>query len=403
LGETIKIAILSYKPITKPYDGYGQAIVNEARLLQRLNNDVAIFSIGKKEEIVIVPEGIRQYIVKGYTLRESGLGITRLLDFIILFLFGVRPSIYFLNKNRRLQAQIINFKPTVLILPSTYMVDLAIQCIKNSRNSSVITYTDAFDTIVSSFNTIYFLKIPRFIKPILKIFYKKYKAHVYLLYKRLLNISEIIVVPTKQDKISIIREFSREVAGKSIFIIPPVIMKQNTQKHNKNEVRHINTITFIGTARYFPNEGAVSIIKTKIAPKLPKIKFLIVGKGWKKEKNKNIEIIGEVDDLNTVFDKTDAFIAPITSGAGMKTKIATYLEAGKPIIGTSVAFEGYGIKDKVDGIVEDNLESIYKRIGDLNENPRKILTIQKNMRKILIKFSEEAIVRKWKKVINKIE
>ena len=104
-----------------------------------------------------------------------------------------------------------------------------------------------------------------------------------------------------------------------------------------------------------------------------------------------------------MFDKTDAFIAPITSGAGMKTKIATYLEAGKPIIGTSVAFEGYGIKDKVDGIVEDNLESIYKRIGDLNENPRKILTIQKNMRKILIKFSEEAIVRKWKKVINKIE
>lgn len=55
-----------------------------------------------------------------------------------------------------------------------------------------------------------------------------------------------------------------------------------------------------------------------------------------------IEFLGFVEDLEPVYARAAAVIAPLQVGAGVKFKVVEALVRGVPVIGTSVAFEGIG-------------------------------------------------------------
>ena len=65
------------------------------------------------------------------------------------------------------------------------------------------------------------------------------------------------------------------------------------------------------------------------------------------KKYTNIEILGFVDDPVAEVAKTQALIAPLHKGAGVKVKVIDALSSGTVVIGTNVAFEG----------IEDNVEN----------------------------------------------
>ncbi|MGC8680357.1 MAG: glycosyltransferase family 4 protein, partial [Candidatus Micrarchaeia archaeon] len=138
------------------------------------------------------------------------------------------------------------------------------------------------------------------------------------------------------------------------------------------------------------------------APKLKNIEFIIVGKGCRPEIDGNVHILGEVKNIDYVMKKADAFIAPLISGKGLKTKILTYFEYKKPVIGTSLAFRGYNVKNRVNCIIEDNVDKFYLRIDELNEDPRLIKRIQSNMDEVLLDFSEKELKKKMNSVLNKV-
>ncbi len=396
----MKIAILSYKPIKGVPTGYSLPILTISNILTRIGHKVEIFSISDINKDEFVYKKIVQHHIKGAKYYESGFGLRRVIDFIYLFFFGYRPSIKKLSNNPGLIEAVKKYNPDLIIVSQAPMLsDLAIKSLQELKKAKLIVYTDSFGLIEASFNTIKYAPVPNLVKTfLLNLLYKKYIGYMKTLYKNLLKHSTVIITPTSKDKYKILHDF--QIKQKKIVVIPLITIKPKGA-FKQIQINKIKTITFIGAADYGPNIEAVNAIKRKIAPRLKNIRFIIVGKGWKKEKNDNVEVLGEVKNLKPIFDKTDAFIAPITTGVGMKTKIATYLEAGKPIIGTSVAFEGYGIKDKVNGIVENQVEKTYKRIEELNKNPKLIKAIQKNMRLLAKAFSEEALTEKWRVVIKK--
>ncbi len=392
----LKIAILLYKPIKMPPSGYEFLNLIMAHAFQKLEHEVKIFAIGKENNEIKIEKNLEEKIIKGTTYPEEGLTFSRLKDFFTLYVFGYRSSIKTLNNNENVIKELEKYAPDIIVVSSIQIGELAQKIKRQLKKTKVIVYTDSYELIKASFNSITYAKLPRILKTaIIALLKEKYVKYMFRLYKNLIKVGDIIVTPTEKDKMKISRRF--KIKSDKIFVIPPILIKGLPKKVRK--INKIKTITFIGVANYGPNIEAVNAIKEKIAPKLKDIKFLIVGKGWEKEKKENIEVLGEVKDLKAVFDKTDAFIAPIKSGAGMKTKIATYLDAGKPIIGTTVAFEGYNIKDKVNGIIEDNIEAMPNRISKFITNSDQISKIQRNSKKIANSFSEKSITKLWNEVL----
>jgi len=83
---------------------------------------------------------------------------------------------------------------------------------------------------------------------------------------------------------------------------------------------------------------------------------------------KNIHVLGTVDDPFPYYERADAVVAPIFSGSGMKVKTAESLMMGKTVIGTNEAWEGYNEAARKTGVVcntaQEFLTAIEKIIGN---------------------------------------
>ena len=51
-------------------------------------------------------------------------------------------------------------------------------------------------------------------------------------------------------------------------------------------------------------------------------------------------LLGAVDDVDSIIATADLCLAPLATGAGVKTKVLHYLAHGKRVAGTPIAFEG---------------------------------------------------------------
>jgi glycosyltransferase involved in cell wall biosynthesis len=79
--------------------------------------------------------------------------------------------------------------------------------------------------------------------------------------------------------------------------------------------------------------------------KAPEIRCLIIGSGLSDDLHRElarpgIDVLGRVDDLAAVFERSRLTVAPLRFGAGLKDKVLRSLAAGLPCIGTPEALRG---------------------------------------------------------------
>lgn len=119
-------------------------------------------------------------------------------------------------------------------------------------------------------------------------------------------------------------------------------------------------LLFVGS-NFFANNAGLDWFIKNVIPYLSDVKLTIVGKGMDEvfQKSEKVIVKGYVEDLSEYYYSSDAVIAPIFHGGGMKTKTAEALMYGCPIIGSKEAFEGYDIDySKVGGRVQTQQEMI---------------------------------------------
>ena len=95
-------------------------------------------------------------------------------------------------------------------------------------------------------------------------------------------------------------------------------------------------------------------------PLLDNVKLNIVGKGFETKKeeyehNRNVHVIGSVDDIDTYYYSHCAVVLPILYGAGMKVKTAEAMMFGRRIFSSNEALEGYEVEE-IQGITRCNTE-----------------------------------------------
>ncbi len=125
-------------------------------------------------------------------------------------------------------------------------------------------------------------------------------------------------------------------------------------------------IAYIGTLSWEANADGLKWFLKEVWPSLtqslPKLKFVIAGKGADEELEKlmnnshNVCYQGFVEDLNKLYCDSRVFVAPVRFGSGIKVKTINAMYRGIPIITTSVGVEGLEVKNGAHIAVSDNAE-----------------------------------------------
>jgi len=135
------------------------------------------------------------------------------------------------------------------------------------------------------------------------------------------------------------------------------------------ESRPDDTVLFIANFHAKHNAAAAQWILEELAPKLVgRARLVMAGEGTDRLTSAptNVELFGFVEDLSDLMARGAVCIAPLRSGAGVKTKVLDYARHGRRILATPVAMEG--IED-CPGVTVATLEKFLDVLLQLLEHP----------------------------------
>lgn len=384
----------------------GMAILKDLAFLLHSPQDsrwVAVFSVGPKNEVVKKQNYI-EFVAKSSGFVGNNNILINFVDYSLLF-FNRSYSYFIRNINKKFKAQLDKFGPDVIITSYEFS-DLVneYKCNSNKKIKVIALMDDPrqiIDTIKvkielsrkrTFFNGLYIYCA--------RIIGERYAKVLNEKYAKLVKCSDVVVNFSRESSLISKKEYP-DFSSK-IVVIPPLfdfgMKKQQAAVKIKS---HIKNILFLGSCGYPPNDEAIKLIKQKIAPNfnLNKFNFIVVGSNCKKYIEKNVTSLGYVDDIDAVIRRTDVCIAPILNGGGIKTKVIKYFNAGKPIIGTSLAFEGYPVINNVNAIIENDINRYPELLLSLDKNYRLRKKLSKNAIEVHTYFSPQKIKNKWLEII----
>jgi len=183
-------------------------------------------------------------------------------------------------------------------------------------------------------------------------------------------------IVVSQYEYDLLRQFVPDAAVHQIPIMrePPASFSR-PGFDTRTENRH--GILFIGGYEHPPNVDAAQWLARDIWPKVPATgiadPLILVGSKMPEEitalASDSIEVRGYVPDLAQLFATCRMSIAPLRYGGGVKGKIVTSLSYGVPVVATSVAAEGMGLRRDQDILVADEPDAIVEEIRRLCDDP----------------------------------
>jgi glycosyltransferase involved in cell wall biosynthesis len=79
----------------------------------------------------------------------------------------------------------------------------------------------------------------------------------------------------------------------------------------------------------------------------------------------NILLCFDPEDLSGLYKRAAVFVNPVLRGAGIKLKTIHALQAGVPVVSTSIGMEGTGLIDRVHLVVADSADDFARGVSSL--------------------------------------
>ena len=110
---------------------------------------------------------------------------------------------------------------------------------------------------------------------------------------------------------------------------------------------------------------------------IPSLKRLI-------QKSPNdICLVEDPVELNDLYEGAAVFVNPVISGAGFKVKVINAIQAGLPVVSTSLGVEGTGFKDSIHVLVADTPQEFADCVRRLLTEPPLAKTLVDNAQRFL--------------------
>ena len=186
-------------------------------------------------------------------------------------------------------------------------------------------------------------------------------ARIFTYEKTLYSTANELWVLSNKDRDILTSLFS--IPQERIIVKPPQLSNFIYQIKRYPEKIEKKSLLFWAAMNRPENEQAILTFVDncfyKLRQKDPEFKLYIVGSSPTKKvlalKSDNIIITGFVEAPTAFFDKAEIGIVPLLKGAGIKLKTLEMLEAGLPVITTSVGAEGVDFTGKK-LLVNDNFD-----------------------------------------------
>jgi hypothetical protein len=168
-------------------------------------------------------------------------------------------------------------------------------------------------------------------------------------------------------------------------------------------------IVFLGGLDYQPNLDALRYYRDAILPCLKAqgrdgVVCHVIGKATDQARRElaapDFHLHGYVDCLADELCRHAAFIAPITHGTGIKTKVLDAMAHGLPVVATPLGVEGIGAIDGEHCLVGDTPQAFAQRIDELLRDPARGQAMgQAAASYVRENFSLDVIASRWRQVL----
>ncbi len=186
-----------------------------------------------------------------------------------------------------------------------------------------------------------------------------------------------VIVPSQVAK----NELIKYLPERKIEVIPFGITLPDISSISFKYSSKGKNLLFVGAMGRPYNVEAVMYFYEEIWPLIfaeePNVRFWIVGSQppahirQLAELDDRIEVTGFVEDLTPYYLKADVFVAPLTIGGGVVTKILDAMAMGKPVVTTTIGNEGIGAQDGRDLVIADAPQAFAREVLSLLAMPER--------------------------------
>lgn len=217
---------------------------------------------------------------------------------------------------------------------------------------------------------------------------KFYLRHLYVTLeryeKRVLDQFDGILPITGKDA-----AFFRHYSQKPVVTIPFGVDTEQVPGQASLSVE--NALFHIGAMNWLPNEEGIRWLLKNVWPKLttrfPEMKLYLAGRAmppWLlRLHEKNVVVVGEVEDARDFMASKSISIAPLFSGSGVRIKILESMSLAKAVVATHTGAEGISCADGKDILIADTADAFADAIARLYKNQEEARRIGKNARHLI--------------------
>ena len=113
-----------------------------------------------------------------------------------------------------------------------------------------------------------------------------------------------------------------------------------------------------------------------------------------------LSFAGYVDDLEGELRQYRGFVAPITTGTGVKTKVLDAMAVGLPVVSTPLGVAGLGARDGTECLLAEDPAGFATAIQRLSQRPEEAATLGSAGRELVRRsFAPEVIAGRWRDVL----
>jgi len=159
------------------------------------------------------------------------------------------------------------------------------------------------------------------------------------------------------------------------------------------------TCVFLGSYDYAPNRRAARLIVDDLAPALPDVDFLLLGRDPPAASVDNVYAPGYVEDLAGALHLADVALCPLTTGSGTKLKMLDYFAAELPVVSTTVGTQGLSVEPGREALVCDDAEGFVTAIERLRSSPELRRRLGESGRRIAAEHSWDSLMAEYDAVI----
>jgi glycosyltransferase involved in cell wall biosynthesis len=209
------------------------------------------------------------------------------------------------------------------------------------------------------------------LRPVPRPLHRRAVTNLFAFEQRGIERADAVVFQSEPDRgqFQIPDDTNVEVIPNGTHLRPDAIDVDSDDFRNRLDISETATVClFIGAYDYDPNAAAADFIIRELAPELPEVEFLLVGRDPPTPDRPNVHALGFVEDLPSTLSAADIAVCPLTLGSGTKLKMMDYLAAGLPIVTTDVGAQGIPLQDGGTALICNSRRAFVDAIRELKES-----------------------------------